>query len=100
MAERIEIETRSLGRDRETIQSHTEGLRNRIQSMAEQMESLCSMWEGPAKESFIAQFQSDYEFMQEFLKEMDKYVQAMNFAENEYDKCESDVAQVIAAIRI
>lgn len=100
MAERIEIETRSLGQDRETIQSQTEGLKSRTRQLSEQIESLSGMWEGPAKESFMAQFRTDYEFMQEFLMEMDKYVQAMAYAENEYNKCENDVAQLVAAIRI
>ena len=100
MAERIEIETRSLGQDRETIQTQTEGLRNRLGQMLEQMESLSGMWEGPAKESFMVQFRTDYEFMQEFLKDMDKYIQAMAYAENEYNKCDNDVAQLVASIRI
>lgn len=100
MAERIEIETRSLGQDKETIQTQTEGLRSRMSQMLEQMEGLSGMWEGPAKEAFLVQFRNDYAYMQEFLAEMDKYVQAMAYAESEYNKCENDVAQIVAAIRI
>lgn len=100
MADRIEVETHSLRQDRENIQSQTEGLNIQLGRLLESMERLSGMWEGPAKESFLAQFQTDYQFMQEFLAEMEKYVQAMAFAESEYNKCESDVAQLVASIRI
>lgn len=100
MGDRIEIETRSLAQDRDTIQSQTEGLKTKMNQMQEQMERLSGMWEGPAKEAFMTQFQTDYAYMMDFLAEMNKYVQAMTYAENEYNKCENDVAQIVAAIQI
>lgn len=100
MADRIEIDTASLRQDRETIQNQTEGVRTGLVRLIEQMEHLSGMWEGPAKENFMVQFQTDCELMQEFLGELDKYVQAMEYAEREYDQCENEAAQLVAAIRI
>lgn len=100
MADYIEIETRSLGQDRDNIQNQTEAVRGKLGQLQSSMENLFSMWEGPAKDAFMAQYSTDYEFMQDFLKEMEKYVQAMSYAQQEYDKCENDVAQIVGAIQI
>lgn len=100
MADYIEIETRSLGQDRDNIQNQTEAVRGMLVQLQSSMETLFSMWEGPAKDVFMAQYSTDYEFMQDFLKEMEKYVQAMSYAQEEYDKCENDVAQIVGAIQI
>nr|WP_317360761.1 WXG100 family type VII secretion target [uncultured Blautia sp.] len=100
MADYIEVETRSLGQDRDNIQNQAEAVRGKLSQLLSSMENLSGMWEGPAKEVFMEQFYTDYEFMQEFLTEMDKYVQAMSYAQQEYDKCENDVAQIVGAIQI
>lgn len=96
----IEIETRSLRQDRDMIQEQTERLRAEVTRLSEAMEELAGMWEGPAKESFQKQFRADYDLIQEFLGEMDQYVQAMSYAEQEYDKCEAEVGELVASIRI
>ena len=96
----IEIETRSLRQDRERIQEQAEGLREEMTRLLEVMEELTSMWEGSAKESFQKQFQADCDLIQEFLGEMNQYVQAMSYAEQEYDKCEAAVDELVASIRI
>lgn len=96
----IEIETRSLRQDRDMIQEQTERLRAEVTRLSEAMEELVGMWEGPAKESFQKQFRVDYDLIQEFLGEMDQYVQAMSYAEQEYDKCEAEVDELVASIRI
>ena len=96
----IEIETRSLRQDRERIQEQAEGLREEMTRLLEVMEELTGMWEGSAKESFQKQFQADCDLIQGFLGEMNQYVQAMSYAEQEYDKCEAAVDELVASIRI
>lgn len=100
MSDRIEIETRLLAQDKESIRDQVQQLRKQKDQLQEKMEQLSGMWEGPAKETFLAQFLSDCEYMDSFFSELDTYVQAMEYAEKEYDKCEDDVAQIIAAIEI
>ena len=100
MAHRIEIETRLLAQDKDTIQGEIQSLKTYMTQMREQMEQLSGMWEGPAKEAFMNQFWSDFDYIQSFLTEMDTYTEAMEYAQREYEKCENDVAQIIGAIQI
>lgn len=100
MTDYIEVETRSLGQDMDNIQNQIQAVRGKIGQLKNSMEVLSGMWEGPAKEAFMTRFYIDYEFMQDFLKEMDRYVQAMSYAQQEYDKCENEVAQIVEAIQI
>jgi len=100
MADRIEIETSLLAQDKDTIQGEIQSLKTHMTQMREQMEQLSGMWEGPAKEAFMNQFWSDFDYIQSFLTEMDTYTEAMEYAQREYEKCENDVAQIIGAIQI
>ena len=100
MADRIEIETNLLTQDKETIQNQVRVLKSRMAGLKDQMERLSGMWEGPAKETFMIQFWSDCDFIQDFFSEMDAYVDAMEYARQEYEKCENNVSQIVASIRI
>ena len=48
----------------------------------------------------MIQFWSDCDFIQDFFSEMDAYVDAMEYARQEYEKCENNVSQIVASIRI
>ena len=100
MADRIEIETSLLAQDKDTIQGEIQSLKTHMTQMREQMEQLSGMWKGPAKEAFMNQFWSDFDYIQSFLTEMDTYTEAMEYAQREYEKCENDVVQIIGAIQI
>lgn len=100
MADYIEIDTMALGRDRQTIQSELDRVRSEISRLKDEMANLGAMWEGPAHDAFMAQFNTDYEFVQEFGNEIGTYVETMEYAQTEYQKCEAAVNQTIASIRI
>lgn len=100
MADYIEIDTAALERDRQTIQSELDRVRSEINQLQEKMVNLAAMWEGPAHDTFMAQFNTDYEFVQIFCNEIGTYVETMEYAQREYQKCENSVRQAIASIRI
>ncbi len=100
MADYIEIDTAALNRDRQTIQSELEGIQTEINRLKDEMVNLGAMWEGPAHNAFMTQFYSDCEFVQEFGKEAQTYIETMGYAVREYQKCEGEVEQAIASIRI
>lgn len=100
MADYIEIDTLALNRDKQTIQSELDRVQTEINQLKERMVSLGTMWEGPAHNAFMAQFNTDYEFIQEFGNEIGTYIETMGYAQREYQKCESTVSQVIDSIRI
>lgn len=100
MADYIEVDTAALNRDRQAIQSELGRVRTEIGHLREEMASLSVMWEGPAHEVFMAQFNTDYEFIQEFGNEIETYIGTMEYAQSEYEKCEASVEQAIASIRV
>lgn len=100
MADYIEIDTVALERDRQTIRSELDKIRTGIDRLREKMVNLGAMWEGPAHDAFMAQFNTDYVFIQEFCSEIGKYTETMEYAQKEYQKCDNAVQQAIASIRI
>ena len=100
MADYIEIDASQLERDRQTIQSELDRIKTGIDQLRERMVNLGAMWEGPAHDVFMAQFQADYEYIQEFNSEIARYIETMEYARQEYEKCEIEVQQAIASVRI
>ena len=100
MADYIEVDTAALDRDRQTIQSELDRVRSEIGRLRDEMASLSSMWEGPAHDTFMAQFNADYEFVQQFGNEIGTYIETMEYAQSEYQKCEASVEQAVASIRV
>ncbi len=100
MADYIEIDTTALNRDRQTIQSELERVRTKINQLREKMVNLGTMWEGPAHNAFMSQFHTDYEFVQEFAGEIKAYLETMEYAEREYERCEDAVRQAVDSIRV
>ena len=100
MADYIEIDTAALDRDRRAIQSELSRVRSEIDQLKEKMVNLGTMWDGPAHDAFMAQFYADYEFIQEFENEIEKYIETMEYALKEYQKCDDSVQQAIASIRV
>lgn len=77
-----------------------EQVRTEISHLKEKMANLSTMWEGPAHDTFMAQFNTDYEFIQDFVNEIGTYIETMEYAQREYEKCENAVQDAIASIRI
>lgn len=100
MADYIEVDTEALNRDRQTIQSELQRVRTEIGRLNEEMAGLSAMWEGPAHEAFLAQFNADYEFFLQFGNEIESYIGMMEYAQNEYQRCEASVDQAVAAVRV
>ncbi len=100
MADYIETDTMALERDRQTIQSELERVRTGIDQLKEKMVNLGAMWESPAHHAFMMQFNTDYEFIQEFGNEIGRYIETMEYAVREYQKCEREIQQAIASVRI
>lgn len=100
MADYVEVDTLSMARDREVIQSEAGEIQAELERLREYMTSLGAMWEGPAHQTFMEQFQADYAFVQDFIGEIRAYAETIAYAEGEYQKCDDAVQQIIAEIRI
>lgn len=100
MADYIKVSTQRIRGDRELIQREMEGITASVEELIRGMQSLGGTWEGPAWQTFQNQVASDAERMKEICVQIGGYLQHIEYAENEYKKCENTVEQLISSIRI
>ena len=98
--ERIEIDTAQLGSTGSSIGEMVAQMKQSVQRLYAEVAELNTMWEGPANAAFNRQFNQDSEAMTAICTALEGYVQDLNTARNEYDKCNSDVRSIIDAIRV
>lgn len=97
---RVEIETDRLKRDIDSLREHLNKMKKKGQEMMTGIESLSSMWEGEAKNTFLAQFKADYRTLQNMEKVIEDLISDLEYAREKYNKCESDVNSTINSIRV
>ena len=94
----IEIETNTLATDIGELTNELEVARKYIQTMATDMTELDTMWDGPANQVFMMQFQNDVQYAEEICGMLQKLIECMEYAKKQYDSCESEVSSLIASI--
>lgn len=94
----IEIETNTLASDINELTSELEVAKKYIQTMASDMTELDAMWDGPANEVFMMQFDHDVQYAEEICGMLKNLIGCMEFAKKQYDSCESEVRSLIASI--
>lgn len=101
MAEsKIRVNTDSLSRTRRELQEKLERIRENVKRITEDMGTLNAMWEGEAHEAFTQAAEADLQFLTEVCDALQRIVGFENTAVTEYDRCEQQVSEMIAAIRI
>ena len=96
----ITIDTSILATDIGELRERLEAARNQLKDMFAQITELDAMWDGPANEEFKKQFGIDYENANEMCNTVEKLIESMEFAKAEYDKCDAEVSDIVAAITI
>lgn len=84
----ITVTTRELKNKATSLQSSNQQLNSQISQLQQQEASLCSMWEGDAKNAFDKAFKSDIQQMQNFYKEIQQYVAKLNEIISSYEQAE------------
>ncbi len=97
---RLEIESRRLQSDIESLKVHLNGMRQTGNKMMSNINALSSMWEGEAKNAFTKQFQSDYETLNSMAKVIEDLIKDLEYAREQYDTCENSVASILQNIRV
>lgn len=100
MADIIEINTNALNSDIQNMQNELNGLRAEMKKAFSAVADLDQMWNGPANDAFNKAFQADHETMEEVCGILDRLIDYMIHARDEYCKCESAVSGEIDGIRI
>lgn len=96
----IEQNTDRLSDDIIRLEEEKAVLEKSIDAMFDAVKNLDTMWEGPANEAFRAQFQTDYQTCLEMNKTLGILIEKLRKAREEYDKCESEVENLVRVIRI
>lgn len=97
---KLEIETRKLQSDIDSLKEHLAGMRKTGDQMMSGIQALSAMWEGEAKDAFTVQFQADYQTLNNMADVIEELIQDLEQARQEYDSCEERVASIIQSIRV
>lgn len=97
---KIEMETMDLQRDIDNLYVHLNRMRQTGEKMRTEVIALNAMWEGEAKTAFTAQFEADYEKLQFMVKIIETFIKDLEFARDNYNSCENNVATIINSIRV
>ena len=97
---KIRVNTGSLDHTREEVQAKLNGIRKNADQISGDMDRLKSMWSGEAHQAFVEQVAADMEALRAACDSIQKIIQYENTAVTEYNKCEQQVADLIAQIKI
>lgn len=96
----LKIETDRLSSDIENLRNCLSGIKKSGHVMMTSIQQLSSMWEGEAKEAFTVQFESDYKTLENLAGILEKLIQELENAKNQYNNCEKQVGSIIESIRV
>ena len=96
----IEISTEQLNTDIQTVQENINKIKSEISALTEEVSKLNGMWSGPANQVYNQQAAEDFAKINSLMEAIGKFEQHMEFAVQQYNKCEQSVAEKVAAIRI
>jgi len=86
--------------DIETFKETVTDIENNLSKVYDGISSLNSMWTGTAHDEFVTQFNTDYEAMREILEMLNKFKGNLDYAKDEYNKCERSVSDLVNSIRV
>lgn len=99
MAVNFEVNLDNLNVDINNARHSLEYIKNNIKRMFDEIKELDAMWDGEANESFNIQFNSDYEMMLDVCKNIERNINSMEFAKQEYAKCENSISSAVQALK-
>lgn len=99
-ADKIRINTGSLNKTRKELQEKLNQAKKDIEQITADLNSLNAMWTGDAHTAFQRQTMADVQFLAGVCDGLQGIISYEGTAVTEYDKCEQEVADLIARIRI
>lgn len=99
MATNFEVNLSTLSSDINNARHSLDYIRKNVKGMFNEIKELDAMWDGDANAAFNVQFNSDYEMMLEVCKNIEKLINSMEFAKQEYARCENSVSSAVQAMR-
>jgi len=96
----IKINTSALRNDVKEIDNLVGQLEKKLGDINTGMIALDRKWEGPANETLISQYESDYELFKEVCKMVRNFSAELKNAAGEYERCENAVSDAVRSIRV
>lgn len=96
----FEVDTAYLRRSNNELRQYLQIMKNMHGELRDKMAEVGGMWEGPAKDAFHLQFQSDCIEFVDLCKQIDEALDCMDNAAKEYDICDERVRSIVDAIKV
>ncbi|MCD8103783.1 MAG: WXG100 family type VII secretion target [Lachnospiraceae bacterium] len=98
--EKIRINTGSLSKTQKEVQAELDKIQSDMEKISDDMNTLNSMWTGDAHDAFVQSVSEDLSLLTEVCTVLQNIINYESSAVTEYDKCEQQVSEIIAQIRI
>ena len=99
-ADRIKVNTSSLNQTSRELQAKLDKIRKDIEHISNDLNTLNSMWEGDAHQTFAQQVGDDISFLNSACENIQHIINYESNAVTEYNRCENQVSDLISQIRI
>lgn len=96
----VEADSIRLKKDIAQLQECVIASTEELEKLSIEFEELTQMWTGEASKHFFKNSRKDCKSAKNFYKKMESFISSMNFAAEEYSRCESDTERLISEIRI
>ena len=96
----FEVDTAFLRQSNAALRQRLETLKNVHSALSDKMAEVGGMWEGPARDAFHQQFQSDCAEFSELCSQLGEVLDSLEHAAQEYDACDAGVRAIIDALNV
>jgi WXG100 family type VII secretion target len=96
----LQVNTNNLKQDHSNMAAEMTKVKQTLTKLYDDVKELDRVWEGEAKNEFSRQFAADKERIAQICDEISKFLDSLSKANADYEKCESAVGSIVAAIRI
>lgn len=96
----VEVDTRNLNTEMNSIKEELQSIRDNIESMFNAINKLDTMWDGEASEAFRLQFINDKAEIESFCNTVKEIIDNMGFAKSKYDSCESEISSLVKSTKV
>lgn len=100
MANIIANELERFRRDIQEVQKKIATMEQAYRNMFEEIYSLSGMWEGGAHDTYMAQFQTDTQNMEQVFKNLKAFQESLNEAYVKFGQCEQSVEEVVRRVQV
>lgn len=100
MSKQIATDTSSMSQSVSDLTVARDNAVEHLHKMNEEITTLGTMWESPAKQAFVAQFGKDFQNTEDLLTEIKDTIECMDFAKNQYNNCENQVKSIVDSISV